>query len=194
MARKENNENLHAYLKLGAAIIIIIGIVVWLEKPWEIQSSGASSGAYNGNTNGYYSAEIGKPAPDFYLQSPDWTSVRLSELKGKPTIINFWASWCLACVEEMPLFEKAYEKDKGSLNIIGVNLMEDPAAISAFAANKSITYPLLVDLKGSVRDEYGYFGLPSTFFVDKNGILVDRVYGPLTESQLSEKISALLSQ
>ncbi len=134
-----------------------------------------------------------KPAQDFTLKDLDGNDVKLSSLKGKAVVINFWATWCYPCKEEIPDLQKSYDenKDKG-LIILGVNIKENGTKVSKFAKDYKMTYPILLDIDGTISDAYHVFGIPMSFFIDREGIIKDSFIGMLTKEDLSKKLAAIL--
>lgn len=138
--------------------------------------------------------EVGQPAPDFELHTFDGQTVRLSSLRGKTVLINFWASWCGPCRFEMPEFERLWQErgPRGDLAIVAVNAaaQDTPGEARAFAREQGLTFSVAFDTAdGAVVARYGVRGLPSSFFVDRDGILRDRVIGPALGAALTEKLA-----
>lgn len=105
--------------------------------------------------------------------------VALSDFKGKPVMLNFWASWCTPCRREMPFFENTWKdyRDKGVI-FIGIDVMDDKSMAEKFIEAFDITYTILHDPSGEVSNSYGVIALPATFFIDKEGKIVKKNYGP----------------
>src|SRR5687768_4481211 len=100
-------------------------------------------------------AEEGQPAPDFTLSASDGSTYRLSELRGRPVMINFWATWCGPCKDEMPAIDEAYQAHKDSgLIVLAVNVEESAERVATYAAKLKLTFPVLVDREGSVSARY----------------------------------------
>ena len=137
-------------------------------------------------------------APDFTLDTLDGNQVTLSELRGRIVVINFWATWCLPCREETPALEKAYKQYKDSdVLILGVNLTNQDSVrdVESFAQEFGLTYPILLDRDGSVGYLYQVNGLPTTFFVNRDGIIrTVLVGGPMSETFIRSKIEALIKE
>lgn len=105
--------------------------------------------------------------------------ISLSDFEGKPVIINFWATWCSPCREEMPFLQKAWmDYKEDGLVFIGINVMDDPDNASEFLDSLNIDYLNLTDKSGSVSGKYGVVALPATFFIDKKGNIYKQNYGP----------------
>jgi len=137
---------------------------------------------------------IGKTAPDFELQSLEDKTTKLSDFRGKNVILNFWASWCPPCREEMPEFERIYRNNPDKIVIVGVNLQESKENAEAFVKKLGITFPILLDPDAEVKALYNIFTQPVTYFIDSNGKIVDKKFGPLTNEEISEKISKMSLQ
>lgn len=117
-------------------------------------------------------AEEGQPAPDFTLSASDGTTYRLSELRGRPVMINFWATWCGPCKEEMPAIDEAYQAYKGSgFIVLAVNVEESAAPVDRYVSKLKLTFPVLLDPSGSVSARYRVRSLPTTVFVRPDGII-----------------------
>ena len=135
--------------------------------PTAIVEPGAQSGAFR----------VGDTAPDFWLQLADGRYVRLSDLKGKPVVINFWATWCPPCRAEMPEFVKtAADED---LVVLAVNVEEDRKAVEEFAAEFGMEMPVVLDSDGQLNQRYLVQGLPTTYFIDSQGKLSSMVVGQI---------------
>ena len=133
-------------------------------------------------------------APNFALKSNDGKTVELAKLKGKAVIVNFWATWCGPCRAEIPDFIKLYDtyKSKG-LEIVGIALDEDGwSIVKPFLEKNKLNYPVVLGTMDVVQQYGGIEGIPTTFFVDKKGNIVDRQVGMLTKPMLEQKIKVLL--
>ncbi len=140
----------------------------------------------------------GFSAPDFTLDLLGGGRVTLSELRGQPVMINLWASWCPPCRAEMPAIEKVYRtyKDRG-LVVLGVNttFQDNEADAATFVHEFGLTFLIPLDRNGSVSKRYQLRGLPSTFFVDRNGIVRSVVVGgPMSEALIQSKVEELLKE
>ena len=137
-------------------------------------------------------------APDFTLVSLDGDQVTLSGLRGRVVVVNFWATWCLPCRTETPALEKSYEQYKDSdAVILGVNLTNQDSIrqVDSFVQEFGLTYPILLDEDGRVGNLYQVRGLPTTFFINREGIIrTVLVGGPMSESFIRSKIEALLKE
>ena len=167
-----------------AIIAIVIASIAFIELNKPRQSPISSSDKNVG-------ISIGKIAPDFELQSLEGKSVKLSDFRGKNVVLNFWASWCPPCREEMPEFQRIYAENSDSLIMIGVNLQESKENAESFVKKFGITFPILLDPNAQVKDMYGVFTQPVTYFIDSSGKIIDKKFGPLTNEEINEKIEKM---
>jgi cytochrome c biogenesis protein CcmG/thiol:disulfide interchange protein DsbE len=136
---------------------------------------------------------VGRPAPSFVLRDFDGGAIDLAALRGKPVVVNFWASWCQPCVAEHPLLVEAARRHQGEVVFIGVVPPEDTAeAVSRFTGRLGRWGPAYHDTDGKVAIAYGVFKLPETYFVARDGTIVYKAGGPLDRRQLEEQLEALL--
>lgn len=137
--------------------------------------------------------EAGTRAPDFALEFPDGSRTTLSDLRGQPVVLNFWATWCPPCRAEMPDLVAAYEahKDNG-LVIVGVNEQDDEDKALAFMEQYGIEFPVLLDSRGDLASLYTARGLPTTFFIDRDGNVAEAWSGMLTADLLDERLQLIL--
>jgi peroxiredoxin len=118
------------------------------------------------------------PAPDFSLLDMDGTVFRLSDYRGRVLIVNFWATWCPPCREEMPSMQRAWEQLRAEgMLMIGINVGEDEDTIFQFTADYPVDFPLLLDSDSAVTGRWPVRGLPTTFVVDPAGRLVYQAIG-----------------
>ena len=184
-------------------VATIVGVLFYLEK--RDTGGAAGSSAYGtvalpagANTTGRSaSSDVGRAAPDFVLEEPDGTTLRLSDLRGKPVLVNFWASWCTECRQEMPDIVRAYDANAAKgLVVVGVDLQENAAAVQHFAREFGMTYPLVIDRNGGVADTWRIGGpvegIPSSYFIDANGIVQARSYGPMTPQTIADNLAKIL--
>jgi DsbE subfamily thiol:disulfide oxidoreductase len=118
-------------------------------------------------------------APDFTLFDAGGKKVSLKDHRGKVVFLNFWATWCESCRDEMPSMERLYQEFRGKgLEIVAVNIKEKRQDALAFAKELKLTYPVLLDPEGEVGLLYGAFGLPATYLIDRKGVVLARMWGP----------------
>lgn len=117
-------------------------------------------------------------APDFSLHDLDDQVHRLSDLRGRPVIVNFWATWCPPCREEMPSMQRAWQKlQPEGVTLLAINVGEDPDTVFQFTANYPVAFPILFDREGTVSGAWPIRGLPTTFVIDPEGRMVYRAIG-----------------
>lgn len=118
-------------------------------------------------------------APDFTLPDPGGKKVSLKDFHGKVVFLNFWASWCESCRDEMPSMERLYREFKGKgLEVVAVNVKDKRQDALAFVKKFKLNYPVLMDPEGEVGLLYGAFGLPVTYLIDRKGVVLARLWGP----------------
>lgn len=129
--------------------------------------------------------QIGSPAPDFTTHNLAGDRVQLADLRGSPVIINFWATWCGPCAQEMPILQSLADRyaDTG-LRVLAVNTGESPAEIADWQQRLDLRYDLLLDRDQAIAALFRLRGQPSTYIVDAEGIISHIFYGPATETAL----------
>ena len=140
--------------------------------------------------------QVGFAAPDFTLETLEGETISLSELRGQAVLVNFWATWCPPCRAEMPAIQRVYDRyrDRG-FTVLAVNLQEGEGQTAAFVEEMELTFPILLDREASVFARYRVMGLPSTFFVDRSGIIREvTIGGPMTEAFIESQVSGLLGE
>ncbi|WP_010282195.1 TlpA disulfide reductase family protein [Bacillus timonensis] len=140
--------------------------------------------------------EVGNIAPDFELQllNNENKTIRLSDLKGKKVVVNFWASWCKPCREEMPEIQKFYETKSDDIEVLAVNMTASEVKAEnahTFVEGKGYTFPLLVDPKNQASSDYQVLGLPETFFINSDGTINDFIKGQMDLEMLESKVNKL---
>jgi thiol-disulfide isomerase/thioredoxin len=137
------------------------------------------------------------PAPDFRLKTSDGKQFSMTEHKGEVVMINFWASWCGPCRQEMPLLDSIYKKyGKLGFTLVGVNVEPDQAAADAWLKKTPVSFPILYDPDSKVSKLYGVQGMPNTVFVDRKGQVrkIHRGYKPGDENQYLDQIRQLVRE
>jgi peroxiredoxin len=133
---------------------------------------------------------VGSPAPEIALKDLQGRDVKLSDLRGKVVLVNFWATWCKPCKEEMPAMQASYDKlrDKGFV-VLAVNELEDTARVAEHIRTHGHTFEVVMDHNNQVANMYGVVGLPASFLIDPQGIVRERIAGSLlTESRIEEMV------
>jgi thiol-disulfide isomerase/thioredoxin len=182
----------------GAAIVLAIGLVVlWQAGVLSKSDDGGSLNLTAADTSidtppaeGYdIGLEVGDLAPDFEFSSIDGERQRLSDYRGQPVLINFWATWCLPCRSEMPDIQAAEQRyADDNVAVLAINQGDPPSAIQGWVNDLKLQLTAFgYDPKGSVYDRYfngGVPGLPVSYFVDGTGVITQVVFGPLRDSDL----------
>ncbi len=135
---------------------------------------------------------IGRPAPTFTLASLDGSVHRLADSKGRPVVINFWATWCQPCIVEHPILQAGARRYSGRVDFVGIVYQDDPDLIRRFIAERGAWGPALLDPGSKVAIAYGVYGAPETFFLDANGTVVEKVAGLITPQTLDRILGELL--
>ena len=124
--------------------------------------------------------DVGDVAPDFQYTLSDGTVHKLSELRGKKVLINFWATWCDPCRDEMPDLQRSLQSYGDKVAVLGVNKIEQPDLIPPFAAEFGISFPLIANPKGDISNRYGAKNIPTSYFVNTDGTVGFRQIGVMT--------------
>lgn len=153
------------------------------------------------NPQNVASTLIDKPATEFsaeilqggsFINQSDSKLIQLGDLKGKPVVLNFWASWCVSCREEAQFFEAFWQRYReAGVLVVGVAIQDSPEAALAFAKNYGKTYPLALDTSGKAGIDYGVYGVPETFFIDRAGIIRHKETGPMSIELLEQKLALI---
>lgn len=161
--------------------------------------AGCGNSEKSGNNTSGSDSSGPKVAPDFTLQTLTDDNVNFStDIKGKPTVLNFAASWCGPCEYEAPVLAKAYQTYKDRVQFFGVAVKDKEEDQRAFAQRHGLEFPIGLDLDGKVLYQYQkagkvtLSGIPTTFFLDKDGNIVDYFIGPLSEKTFDQKIQSIL--
>jgi peroxiredoxin len=143
---------------------------------------------------------VGHEAPSFVLPDPDGKPVELKQLRGRPVLLNFWATWCAPCKDELPEFEQVYREHKaGGLVVLAVSAddastaKQVPAYLTAGSSPVgSYTFPVALDTNQEVVRRYKLFGLPATFFIDRTGIIRALHPGAMSRQMIEERLKSIL--
>jgi thiol-disulfide isomerase/thioredoxin len=130
---------------------------------------------------------VNAAAPDFELRALDQNMVKLSDFRGRVVFLNFWATWCVPCEKEMPVFQEfaASQPDDGAV-VVAVNIGETYDQVNAWLTERDISgFPILLDPRFAVRDQYGVFNLPTTFVIDREGKVIAPMFGAVTLENLN---------
>ncbi|MGE6260484.1 TlpA family protein disulfide reductase [Heyndrickxia sporothermodurans] len=130
---------------------------------------------------------VGLKAPDFQLETIQGISIRLSDLKGKKTFINFFATWCTPCKTEMPILEEFSKEHSKDMNVIAINI-DTKANVKHYISDLGLTFPVLLDKNGLVNEKYQIVAIPTSYLLDENGVIINKHIGALNKEQLNEMV------
>ncbi|HEX5416428.1 MAG TPA: redoxin domain-containing protein [Chloroflexota bacterium] len=172
-----------ALLRIGA---VVLGFLVLALGLWAA-NGGLASGGMGQPANG--GPRVGQAAPDFTLQTLDKRSVQLSAYRGKPVLINFWATWCVPCQTEMPAID-AVARAHPDLVVLAVDSMEGPVLVQRYQDQHPYSFRPLLDPTGEVVARYHVDGLPTSYFVAPDGTIRTINIGPMTQSTIEKNVAA----
>lgn len=185
---KPRASNLFSGARLYAVIALVIAFGAswtWFNRLPEIAATPTQAQPHTGFA-----------APNFSLPSLAGETFTLADLKGKVVLVNFWATWCPPCRAEMPAIDAAYRanKDAGFV-VLAVDQMENPDIVNLFRAKYNLSFPLLLDSDGAINRQYLVSALPTSFFVDRKGVIRDMMIGGSMSREFIEgKIKTLLEE
>ena len=137
-------------------------------------------------------AEVGHTAPSFNLPAIDGKTVSLSDLRGKPVLLNFWATWCRPCRSEMPLLSRLYATHKDQIEVVAIDKQEPADDVQSFVNGLKLSFVPVLDEDGSVFRRYRVSNLqPSSFWIDQNGVIRALYYGQMSESNITRELKRL---
>lgn len=174
--------------------VVAIGLVVILGSVWIVFSQTIRGDIAGGDAITLEPAPIaGHPAPDFELKTLTGETLRLSDFEGKPVIVNFWATWCAPCRAEFPDFQETFVDNVDNLVIIGVNntAADQVELVDDFVQEMGATFPIVLDETGETVETYRVLGLPTSIFVDRNGIVNEVFTGPINQAYIESKLPEL---
>ena len=140
-------------------------------------------------------ARVGDPAPDFQLPNLNGEKISLSDFKGKPILLNFWATTCSFCQVEMPHVQEIYEEwsDKG-LVLLAVSVDTSQPPVDEYMRSNSFSFPVLLDSKRDIAHKYNVKTTPTTFFIDKNGVIQIKIAGPFPGKEaIEDRLEKIMS-
>lgn len=191
------------YAALAVVVAVVAGFAVWYFAFSGGEDEAAAPLSDDVNLMGFpgretgvidsHPPEVGELAPDFALvnaRNPELV-VRLSDFRGKPVVLNWYASWCGPCRREIPDFQKAYDALDGEVVFLGVNLQEDAGQAVGLLDVFVAKYPAVLDTDGAVAVHYRIPGMPTTFFIDADGIVRASGAGLIVEEVLVQELAKL---
>ncbi len=133
---------------------------------------------------------VGFVAPELTLTDLEGTEIRLSDLRGKPVLVNFWAVWCEFCRVELPEMQEIYQEhqDDGFV-ILAIDVQEDPARVKAFVDELGLTFPIIIDDTGVIMRAYRARGLPTSYFIGPDGVILGKQLGPIDRAWMEEHLA-----
>ena len=139
--------------------------------------------------------QIGQPAPDFALTDLDGNTLQLSDMRGQPVIVNFWASWCGPCVDEFPVLEKAIARHHADdLAVVGIVFRDNSEAARDFMARMGASWTAAIDPGELTAQSFGVLAPPMSIFIDRDGIVRGRQIGQLTANDLERQLALTLEE
>ena len=180
------------FIRLIAAAVCLIAALVIVVSAGLPDRSRANA-VYDNPQDTPVAPEVGAAAPPFETTDLSGKPVSLAALRGSPIVVNFWATWCGPCITEMPMIQQAYEQYQlQGLRVIGVDANETPAEVKRWQMRFGLTYDLVMDQDSRIANAYRVRGLPSTYFIGRDGVIRQIAYGPLTETAFQAAIADLL--
>lgn len=179
-------------LALNVALLVVLVSAVWLAV-WLVRRGDAVRPApAAGDFLAAQALTVGTPAPQLELPALDGATVRLSDLRGRPVLLNFWASWCAPCRSEMPALQQvANDYAASGLVVIGVNQLEDEATVRQFVTEFGLTFTIALDRDGQASQAWRVYGIPQTYLIGPDGIIRKAWVGPLTYDSVIRALTDL---
>ena len=158
----------------GLVLVAIFQHFYKIEEPQVIEASKAATGI-----------GAGMAAPNFILKNLAGEEVSLEDYRGKKVMLNFWATWCPPCKEEMPAMQQFYNENSNEVEILAINL--DPQNnVKTFVKDNELTFPILLDQDGATQQTYSIISIPTTFILDEKGLILKKHIGSMTYEQMKE--------
>jgi len=165
--------------KVAAGLVLVLLIAVAMVQAMEAKQEDSLPGL-----------KKGVQAPDFSLQTLDGEQVKLSDYKGEKVVLNFWATWCKPCREEMPDLQSFYSKSDSDVVILAIN-MDAHNDVKGFIDSYDVTFPILLDEEDEISNMYRVISLPTTYFIDENGEIDQKHIGQISYDQLEEVVEQM---
>ena len=178
-------------LLAGGALFGLLMALLTGASPGQSTGAAARPGSYD-TTATPQNLALNQRAPDFTARTPDGGTVRLSDLRGSMVALNFWATWCEPCEIEMPDLQRAAERYAGAgLVVLGVNQGETAGEVSAYLDERGLTFPVVLDEDESIAARYGVRALPTTYWIDGDGVVRARHIGMLDANLIDAYVDEL---
>jgi thiol-disulfide isomerase/thioredoxin len=183
-----SDADLTTWWMVGGIVVVALIVLVAMSRA----SAGPSSAVERTDRGVSQAAVVPSPrasaGSNVVLVDFEGNPITVAELAGRPLVVNFWASWCAPCLAEMPGFERIYQKYRGSVQFLGINLAEDVEPALAIVERTGVTYPLARDPRGEAFAAFGGVGMPTSIFIDADGLIIEMYPGDLTADELETRI------
>lgn len=164
-------------------IIVVLGLaaLVWGRVPADAPSTALPP-----------APAVGHPAPSFSLPTLAGDAIALADLRGQPVVLNFWASWCGPCRAEMPELQRLHDRlGPAGVVVLGVNQGEQPETAAGFMQQLGLSFPVALDQRTGVSQQYLVNSLPTTFFIDRDGVIRTTFIGPMSDAVLAQNLRTI---
>ena len=179
--------NILATIAVG---LVIVGLVWFFDRPG---AAGVQAITLSASPTGP-APRVGREAPDFTVRTLDGTDVKLSDYRGRPVWINFWATWCPPCRAETPDIQEVYEgHESDGLVVLAISIGESPSTVEGYVKRTGTTFTVAVDQATSVAAQYRIVGIPTHFFVDRDGVLREWRIGSMSKKTMEKKVGEILA-
>jgi thiol-disulfide isomerase/thioredoxin len=185
------------YAALAVFLVVVIAFAAFAYRSLgtDEPETAADTIGISGTDSAVNAAKGSEPAADFTVYDGNMKEVRLSDFKGKPVVVNFWATWCIYCVREFPQFEDAYRRYGDRVNFVMVDLTdnyrETMDSAKDFIRKNDYTFPVYYDMKNSADNAYNISSIPVSLFIDAGGNIVDTHVGAMSETMLDSYLVKL---
>lgn len=182
--------------RLIPGIIVVVSLVIYAAVSSFTDGSGTSPQRDAGQqalAQVEEGIQNGNLAPDFSLETLSGEKTNLSDYRGKVVFLNFWATWCPPCKAEMPHMQDFYEENSEEVEIVAVNLTSNDSvdSVEEFVKEYDVTFPVLLDVEGEQAEKFATITIPTTYIIDRNGIIKQRLVGPMSKDKMEELVSSV---
>lgn len=185
---------LYATLMLAAVLMACLGVTWALYAEAGVVASDPNAQSEEAQASGdkpQAAAAADRLAPDFTLTDLDGNQVSLSHFSGQPVVVNFWATWCGPCKAEIPHLIEAHERERGEVIFLAISVEEPRDIVRRFATENGMSFTILLDERGRVASDYQVKGIPTTFFISRDGEIVARYVGPMPPHRLEQGLDRI---